>query len=212
MTGCGFFVSGQLLINHWREQPQTAVTGDIYLAGGRVAVQMEYFEARGGAVARLRWDRVNLPSTPPPPPPPSGNAVIVDTNDRGFVKGGDPTGWRSETEGYGGNLLWSKNNDRVNPNYNWSRWYPTLAPGRYEVFVYIPHRFTTTGNARYWISHQGGQTLQPINQSAYSEQWVSLGTYTFRGTQDDYISLSDVTFEPRLSRLITWDAVKWEPR
>lgn len=206
--GVRVYVGGQLLINNWREQPQTTISGDIYLDGRRVAVQLEYFEARGGAVARLRWERVGQPGPTPPP----GNAVLVDNTDRGFVKGGDPRGWRTEPEGYGNTLVWSKNNDRVHPNYNWSRWYPDLRAGRYEVFVYIPHRFSTTSNARYWISHQGGQTLRPINQSAYSNEWVSLGVYTFRGTRDDYVSLADVTFEQRLSRLIAWDAVKWEPR
>jgi hypothetical protein len=39
-----------------------------------------------------------------------------------------------------------------------------------------------------------------------------LGTYTFRGSSADYVSLADVTFEPYLSRLIGFDAVKWEPR
>lgn len=205
--GVRLYVSGQLLINNWREQPGTTVTGDIYLSRGRVAVQMEYFEARGGAVARLRWERVDSP-----PPPPPGNAVIVDNSDPGFVKGGSPTGWRVEPEGYSGSLLWTQNNDRTRPEYNWGRWYPSLSARRYEVFVYIPDRFTTTANARYWISHQGGVTLRALNQSAYSNEWVSLGVYTFRGTRDDYVSLADVTFERRLSRLIAWDAVKWEPR
>ncbi|RME61837.1 MAG: hypothetical protein D6790_07170, partial [Caldilineae bacterium] len=104
------------------------------------------------------------------------------------------------------------NNDRVRPGYNWGRWYPSLQPGRYEVFVYIPDRYTTTGNARYWISHAGGFTLRTVNQGAYSNQWVSLGTYTFRGDSRDYVSLADVTYEPRLSRLLAWDAVKWVPR
>jgi len=207
--GIRLYVSGQLLFSAWREQSPTTVTGDVYLTSGRVAVQMEYFEARGGAQARLRWERVDSP-TPPTPSP--GKAVIVDNGDTSFVKGGSATGWRTEAEGYNGSLVWTQNNDRVRPNYNWGRWYPSLTAGRYEVFVYIPHRFTTTANARYWIAHQGGVTLRPINQSAYSNEWVSLGVYTFRGTRDDYVSLADVTFEPRLSRLIAWDAVKWEPR
>lgn len=204
--GLRLFVSGQLLINQWREQPARTVSGDVYLNRGRVAVQMEYFEARGGAVARLRWERIDSPQ------PPAGSAVIVDNGDPGFVTGGDPRGWRTEPEGYGNSLVWSQNNDQARPNYNWSRWYPRLSPGRYEVFVYIPDRFSTTANARYWVSHQGGQTLRPLDQSAYSNQWVSLGIYTFRGTRDDYVSLADVTFEQRFSRLLAWDAVKWEPR
>lgn len=202
--GVRVYVSGQLLINSWREQAQTTLTGDFPLRGGRVAVQMEYFEARGGAVARLRWERIDTQG---------GSAVIVDNDDTGFVKGGAATGWRREGEGNRDSLFWTQNNDRAWPNYNWGRWYPTLTAGRYEVFVYIPDRFTTTSNARYWVAHGDGLTLRPVNQSAFDGgQWVSLGTYNFRGTRDDYVSLADVTTEPRLSRLIAWDAVKWEPR
>ena len=51
-----------------------------------------------------------------------------------------------------------------------------------------------------------------MNQSAYSDQWVSLGTYKFRGNSLDYVSLADVTYEPYLSRLIAFDAVKWVRR
>ncbi len=202
--GVRVYVSGQLVINSWREQAPTTVTGDFSIRGGRVAVQMEYFEARGGAQARLRWERLDNQG---------GSAVIVDNTDPGFVQGGSASGWRSEAEGYGGSLHWTHNNDSARPNYNWGRWYPSLAAGRYEVFVYIPDRFTTTAHARYWVAHSSGITLRPINQSAYNGgQWVSLGTYNFRGTSDDYVSLADVTGEPRLSRLIAWDAVKWEPR
>jgi len=51
-----------------------------------------------------------------------------------------------------------------------------------------------------------------VSQSANGDRWVSLGTYRFQGNANDYVSLADVTFEARLSRLIAWDAVKWEPR
>ncbi|MEJ2210144.1 MAG: hypothetical protein P8129_14065 [Anaerolineae bacterium] len=41
---------------------------------------------------------------------------------------------------------------------------------------------------------------------------MSLGTYRFRGNSEDYVSLADVTYEPYLSRLIAFDAVKWGSR
>jgi len=83
---------------------------------------------------------------------------------------------------------------------------------QHQVYVYIPDRYSTTAQARYWISHAGGLTLRIVNQSAFSNQWVSLGTYRFQGNSNDYVSLADVTFEPYLSRLIAFDAVKWVPR
>jgi len=206
--GGRLWVNNHLLIDAWRDQPPTTYTGDIYLPGGPVPVRMEYYENTGGAFARLSWAPVSPIPSPTPPP----GAVIVDDSDPGFVRGGSPSGWHIAWEGYNGRLIWTRNNDRVRPNYNWARWYPSLVAGRYEVFVYIPERYSTTARARYWVSHASGFTLRLVDQSANGNRWVSLGTYRFSGTRRDYVSLSDVTYEPYLSRLIAFDAVKWEPR
>jgi hypothetical protein len=200
--GGRLWVNGHPLIDAWKDQAPKTYTGTIYLPGGGVPVKMEYYENTGAATAKLSWIKTDAVS----------GTVIVDNGDKGFAKGGTATSWRLEPEGYDGDLLWTKNNDRVRPNYNWARWSPGLKAGRYEVYVYIPHRFTTTAQARYWISHSGGLTLRTVSQSAYSNQWVSLGTYTFQGNSNDYVSLADVTFEPYLSRLIAFDAVKWVSR
>jgi hypothetical protein len=204
--GGRLWVNGHLLIDAWRDQAPRTYTGDIYLPGGGVPVKMEFYENTGGATAQLSWAKIGTT------PGPGSGTVVVDNGSQGFVKGGSPSAWHSEPEGYDGDLLWTKNNDYIRPNYNWARWYPGFKAGRYEVFVYIPHRFSTTAKARYWISHGDGLTLRIVNQSAYSNQWVSLGTYRFRGNSDDYVSLADVTYEPYLSRLIAFDAVKWVPR
>jgi len=203
--GGRLWVNNQLLIDAWKEQPATTYTADIYLPGGAVPVKMEYYEQAGLAVAQLSWAKVD--SEPPEP-----ETVIVDDTDAGFVKGGSTTGWRTEPEGYGGHLTWTWNNDWEWPSYNWARWYPSLKDAWYEVFVYIPERFTTTSNARYWIAHADGFTLRVVNQSASGSRWVSLGTYRFESGGADYVSLADVTHEPRLSRLIAFDAMKWVPR
>lgn len=203
--GVRLWVNDHLLIDQWHDMAVSSHSGVIYV-GGTAVMRMEYYENTGLAEAHLSWELVGSP------PPPAGT-VIVDDLDAGFVKGGAASSWRTEAEGYNGRLLWTHNNDTTRSNYNWARWYPQLAAGqRYEVFVYIPDRFTTTAQARYWISHRDGYILRMVNQSAYSNQWVSLGTYTFRGTANDYVSLADVTYEPYLSRLIAFDAVKFERR
>jgi hypothetical protein len=202
--GVRLWVGHHLLIDAWKDQAPRTYSDVIYVPAGGIAVKMEYYEHTGGAVAKLSWARTDGAPAP--------STVIVDDGDAGFVKGGSAASWRRELEGYNGDLLWTKNNDYVRPNYNWARWYPNLKAGRYEVFVYIPHRFTTTAKARYWISHADGYKLRIVNQSAYSNQWVSLGTYRFQGNKNDYVSLADVTYEPYLSRLIAWDAVKWVRR
>ncbi len=203
--GGRLWVNDHLLIDVWMDQAARTYTGDIYVPGGSTTLKMEYYENAGLATARLGWNGATNP-------PPAGGEVVIDDNGPGFSKGGSATGWRSVAEGYGGHQLWTRNNDRVRPNYDWARWQPRLSPGRYEVFVYIPDRYSTTASARYWISHAGGFTQRVVNQSAYSNQWVSLGTYQFRGTSADYLSLADVTYEPYLTRLIAFDAAKWVPR
>ena len=205
--GVRLWVNHHLLIDQWNDQPLRSHTGTMYLVGD-VPIKMEYYENGGVAAAWLNWARVGG-GTPPPPPP---GVVLVDDTDPGFVKSGSVTGWRTAAEGYGGHLTWTRNNDRARPNYNWARWYPDLSAGWYEVFVYVPERYTTTSGARYWVSHRDGYTMRRVDQSASGDRWVSLGTYGFRGSRDDHVSLADVTFERYVSRLIAFDAVKWEPR
>lgn len=205
--GARLWVNGHLLIDTWQDQPARTYTGEIYVPGGGAPVKLEYYERGGQAVVQLAW----TPGVVPAPTPVPGT-VIVDDLDTGFVTGGSSSGWRTAPEGYNNRLVWTRNNDIERPYYNWARWYPQLAPGRYEVFVFIPERYTTTSNAVYWVSHAEGYTQRGVDQSANGGRWVSLGTYTFRGTRDDYVSLNDITGETRLTRLIAFDAVKWEPR
>ncbi|MCA9970727.1 MAG: hypothetical protein KC425_10960 [Anaerolineales bacterium] len=197
--GVRLWVDGHLLIDDWTTHPAALRSNTIY-ASGPTTVVMEYFENWGLASAQLGWEIVTN----------AGSAVVVDDTDAGFVRGGSAGGWRTAPEGYSGRLIWTNNNETTQSNYNWARWYPTLAAGRYEVFVYVPDRFSTTTNARYWVAHRDGYTLRSVNQSTSGGQWVSLGTYWFQGSSADYVSLSDITFEPYLSRLIAFDAVKWE--
>ena len=204
--GVRLWVNGHLLIDQWKEQAAATYSGVLYLSGN-VAIQMDYFENGGLAVAQLNWALDN--SNPPPPP---GGAIVIDNTSAGFVTGGSASSWRTSTTGYGSGMIWTYNNDFARSNYNWARWYPSLSAGRYEVFVYIPSRNATTTSARYWVSHRDGFSLKVVNQLGYSDQWVSLGTYWFRGSSSDYVSLADVTGESYLSRIVGFDAVKWESR
>ncbi|MCD4738025.1 MAG: hypothetical protein K8R89_02035 [Anaerolineae bacterium] len=201
--GARFWVNGHLLVDAWYEQHATTYTDEIYLPGGPVTIELQYYENGGHAVAQLAWNGED--------PSPS-DGVIVDENDPGFVKGGTANGWRTVNEGHGGRMLWTYNNSGGGYNYNWARWYPNLSPAYYEVFVFIPYRYTTTAQARYWVRHTNGYKLRIVNQSTQGDQWVSLGTYYFSGDGSEYVSLADVTYEPYRTRLIGFDAVKWVQR
>ena len=206
--GVRLWVNGHLLVDKWIEQAAATYSGVLYLSGN-TDIKMEYYEQGGLAVAQLSWTLDN--GNPPPPPPPTG-AVVIDNTSPGFVTGGAASAWRSSSAGYNNGMIWTYNNDYARSSYNWARWYPSLTAGRYEVFVFIPAKNATSTTARYWVSHQHGFTLRIVNQLNYSHQWVSLGTYWFRGSSSDYVSLADVTGEAYLSRIVGFDAVKWEAR
>lgn len=211
--GGRLYLGDRLVIDAWRDQASTSYDTSIYHGGGPLPVRMDYYENTQVAAAKLSWTPLGTtPPGPTPTPVPGAGTVIVDDTDGNFVRGGNASGWNTVNEGYNGRLLWSRNNTQAQSGYNWARWYPNLKSGRYEVSVYIPDRYSTTSNARYWVSHASGYTLRVVNQSTNGGRWVSLGTYNFRGTRDDYVSLADVTQEAYVSRLIAWDAVKWEPR
>lgn len=203
--GGRLWVNDQKIIDSWWDSAARTYTGDMYVPGGPVPVRMEYYEHTGIATAQLSWVRIGSQPWPV--------ETIVDDTDPGFVRGGSASGWHVAYTGYGNRLTWTYNNDWARPNYNWARWYPDLPQaGHYEVFVYVPDLYSTTRNARYWIVHRDGYALKSVDQAANGNRWVSLGTYWFQGTQGDYVALNDSTYEPYLSQLIAFDAIKWVPR
>ena len=210
--GVRLFIDSEKRIDGWSDHPATAYQYTLQHDGGSVNLVLEYYEHEELAQVKLSWTPVTDAATPvaSPSPTPTPITVTVDDQDDGFQRGGLTTTWREETTGHSDHLFWTNNNDKTRTGYNWGRWSPDLEAASYEVFVYIPSNHATTGNARYWISHSGGFTLREVDQSQHSDEWASLGTYTFSGTDEDYISLSDVTYETYLSTKVAWDAMKWE--
>lgn len=210
--GVRLFIDGVKQIDGWSDHPVTTYQYTLQHDGGSLGLILEYYEHEQAAQVKLSWAAVSAVATPEasPSPTPTPITVVVDDQGSGFQRGGLATTWQEETVGYSDHLFWTNNNDKTRTGYNWGRWSPDLEAASYQVFVYIPSNHATTGNARYWISHSGGFTLREVDQSQHSDQWVSLGTYTFSGTDEDYISLSDVTYETYLSTKVAWDAMKWE--
>jgi len=90
----------------------------------------------------------------------------------------------------------------------WVTWEPTIAiTGNYEVSAYIPSVGADAVGARYQIHHANGDDLVLIDQSQYSDEWVSLGNYEFDAGQTSWVYLGDSTGIG--SQAIAFDAVKW---
>ncbi|MGQ9715804.1 MAG: PA14 domain-containing protein [Anaerolineae bacterium] len=119
--GVRLWVDGTLLIDQWRDMAPTSFSAEVDLPEGPHTVRMEYYEASGGAVARLSWTRVGptdrsdrvvewpkagLPEAKPlpmpalPPSGPSGQPPATRTPEDTWPSGfGDPEGlgaWRGE--------------------------------------------------------------------------------------------------------------------
>lgn len=207
--GARLWIGGNLVIDAWRDQVATIHEREVFLDGGPTTLQLEYYENRGNAVVRLIWERVPDPDEVGPAPVPG---PVVDDTDVAFTRGGAVSGWRTTMGGYNGRMTWTRNHAVLRPDHNWARWSPNLAPGAYEIFAYVPIRENATRSAVYWISHRDGIDLQTVDQAARGGTWVSLGAYTFTGAETDYVALFDVTSEPSGTRVVLFDAMRWESR
>ena len=131
----------------------------------------------------------------------------------GFFRHGTPRYWNDATDsGDGGHMLWTytggSNLDNIGD------WRPNLPDTRnYEVFVYIPRLHATTHLAHYEIYGADGTTNKTVDQYAYSDVWVSLGTYKFNAGTSGWLRLVDGYNEPYDGKTkVGFDTAKWEAR
>ncbi|MBN2542827.1 T9SS type A sorting domain-containing protein [bacterium] len=116
--------------------------------------------------------------------------TIVDDLSDGFAKSGPTEYWHEWTGGYESHIWWTYSTD-ASEDTNSATWTPNLPrAGYWEVHAYIPGNYATT-NARYQVHHNAGVTASVVNQSIYSNEWVSLGTYIFNKEDGGYVYLGD---------------------
>lgn len=73
-------------------------------------------------------------------------------------------------------------------------WNPAVTvPGDYNVEVYIPSNTELITNAKYQVRHNSVNDIVIIDQAANAGSWVSLGSFYFAGTDDEFIYLGDAT-------------------
>lgn len=135
--------------------------------------------------------------------------TVLDDSDESVSFNGPQDSWRYVNYGYSGNSHWTFAwDDDVS---NWAVWTPHLPePGNYEVLVFIPEQNSDTLQAKYHVFHNDTDVEVVINQTQYSNEWVSLGNFWFNNNGQEYIYLGDNTGEPLSSELsIVFDAVKF---
>jgi hypothetical protein len=63
--GVRLWIDGQLVIDQWHDGPLTSYSADVFIAAGRHALQLEYYENLGGAAVKLTWSPVQQPTATP---------------------------------------------------------------------------------------------------------------------------------------------------
>jgi len=207
--GVRMWVDDSLVIDAWHDHSPTTFSAARWLAAGDHSIRVEYYERTGTAEIKV-W-RDGAPA--PPPPPPSTPELVVDEQSSRFVWGGSLHSRYNAWLGYGGHIYYM-----YNSQYNWTnyaKWIPILPhAGYYEVYAYIPGSYSTTGAARYRVLHNGARNDRIVNQGAYANQWVSLGTHYFNAWNVDreFVLMYNNTREWSGSRFIGVDAVKFVAR
>lgn len=130
---------------------------------------------------------------------PAYNDTIIDDTyyNHGFYMFNQPPShqryFRSQLLGYNGHTWWT-GSMASGGDVCYTTWTPNLPEnGNYEVLAYIPSNYATASGAKYKINHNGGDTIIVINQSIYSDKWVSLGIYPFTQGQGGSVYLGDET-------------------
>jgi hypothetical protein len=146
-----------------------------------------------------------------PPPPPQQKSIVNDSPQLadfwGALRSGEP-------HSIGGIYYYTYNSQQG--AFSTATWSTTLnvpLGTQCKVEAFIPGSSqpqNRTALAKYAISNSGvvGQNLVTISQQFAQSQWVSLGVFPFReGTFS--VRLTDETGEPRGTRIVVADAIRW---
>jgi PKD repeat protein len=115
-------------------------------------------------------------------------------------------GYYDKTDGYNDHFWYM--NSRSDSTIHYAEWTPNLPnDGNYEILVFIPELEGKCQTANYKIFAGVKEEDISINQSLYSNEWVSIGVFPLESGSNSKIVLTDSTNTD--SEKITIDAIKW---
>ncbi len=175
---------------------------------------------RLGTITPARWQVINQPikpgtpvPTPLPTPEPGTDEIVIKPGDAGY-NSGSYTG-QQEFLSFQGTWGWEVKYKATEARSSkvWVGWSPALqVSGKYEIATFVPARHATTTNARFKINGVQGaasEVMVPIDQSRYSNQWITLGIYDLDKNSNGAgtVFLNDLTGET--GKEIAFDAMRW---
>ncbi len=174
---------------------------------------------RLGTVTTAGWRVINTPingtpSTNPIPPADNiGVELTIKPENTGFTKGrySDLVNFSEFQNTWGWKAFYKTTEPQTSKV--WGRWTPQITvSGKYEIAVFIPGRHSNTQNARFKINNIKGVTgeiIVNLDQSRYSNEWVTLGVYDLEKTTvgAGTVFLNDLTGET--GKEIVFDALRY---
>ena len=136
-------------------------------------------------------------------------AIITEDESAWYFKYPDDAGWNWDCAGNSWTLRYILNVHTGDSTF--ARWRPNIPyAGPHSVFVFIPAARNKTTAAKYWIYDRDGLHFVTIDQSNYSEEWVSLGGFDFWDGTPGYVRLYNSTGESDGSTEVCYDSVKFQ--
>ncbi len=131
--------------------------------------------------------------------------TLIDDRSLGYRKLGPCQFWHEQETGYDGYSWWTYST-AASPDTCLVEWIPDLpSQNLYQIETYIPSSHSTATGIYHVYTTSGWETAT-VNQSNYSNQWASVGTFSlapstayvrmgdYTGTQGQYISFDAVRF------------------
>ncbi|WP_343330797.1 glycoside hydrolase family 2 TIM barrel-domain containing protein [Polaribacter staleyi] len=123
------------------------------------------------------------------------NDIVIDNNDKTKVeiKGS----WKTKKVGGRGSVFYGedylvRNFKKEEAANNYVRFKPTIKKtGYYEALIKYP--FASHLTAQVNINHSEGKTSEYVSQRTDCGQWISLGIFTFKASENNYIELTAIT-------------------
>ena len=208
--------------NRFDTVPLGAVTDGVIAVNRATTALYRYNNTQSGNETFWTiWTRYWPASAAAPPPTELVvEAQVLETTPA--VKETCKSGWLVGTTGLKGYHLLTPNASGPGDSTNSAMWRPNIPrEGAYQVQVYIPDHppmvwpcggldlSWDTNHARYTVKHRDGETTYEVDQAPLLNAWVNIGTYYFAKGTDDYVTLSDLTGEPAMSRYVNFDSVKF---
>lgn len=196
----------------------------VHFSSSNTGITVDGFSLHAVGSSGGTYVSTNVRDDGPPPPEPDAVTVVKTAAIAPAYTEECGSGWEL-IDGYedAGAYL-TLNTNQTAQSTNWADWVPDLPQrGRYHVAAWIPDHgpiywdcgtvdrtiSADTTDARYEITHAGGDVAVSANQAPVADQWLPLGTFRFNQGTTGRVRLTDLNNEDNLSRTVSFSAIRF---